>query len=92
MTWLSDGDEVWNHGTDPTLTDTDADGAHDGLEIYSYGSDPFVVDTDGDGLTDYHWFRTWHGIAEGPAEIIPEKALPFECNLDRLNGVSFSCF
>lgn len=37
--------------TDPTVADTDGDGADDGQE-FAAGSNPLVTDTDGDGLTD----------------------------------------
>jgi folate-binding protein YgfZ len=37
----------------------------------------------------YRIRRCLNGIAEGPAEIIPDHALPHEANLDLLNGVDF---
>lgn len=47
--------EYQNHNgqwaSDPTLADTDGDGANDGEE-FAAGSNPLVTDTDGDGLTD----------------------------------------
>lgn len=61
----NDGDALTNiqeqdAGTDPTLSDTDADGLLDHIEtntgIYvsasDTGSDPLDIDTDGDGLSD----------------------------------------
>src|SRR5207244_4142907 len=43
---LTDGDEVFRTGTDPTNPDTDGDGILDGAEQFG------VVDTDGGGLDD----------------------------------------
>ena len=40
---LEDEQEVLVHGTDPTLFDTDGDGASDGVEI-TFGSDPLNAD------------------------------------------------
>jgi folate-binding protein YgfZ len=37
----------------------------------------------------YRVRRYLNGIPEGPAEIVPEHALPHESNLDLLNGVDF---
>ena len=34
----------------------------------------------------YHQHRMSLGVAEGAREIFPETALPFEFNLDYLNG------
>jgi hypothetical protein len=41
-----------DHGTDPTLADTDGDGLSDGDEVNTYGTLPNQADTDGDGLKD----------------------------------------
>ena len=49
---LSDGAEVYTHGTDPKKADTDGDGLSDRVEINTYGTDPKKADTDGDGLSD----------------------------------------
>lgn len=38
----------------------------------------------------YDYFRTWHGLGEGPTDFQPGKALPLESNLDYLGGVSFN--
>jgi streptogramin lyase len=48
---LSQLDE-YEVGTDPTATDTDADGLLDGLEVLLYRTDPLDPDTDADGLSD----------------------------------------
>ena len=34
----------------------------------------------------YHQHRMLLGVAEGVSELVPEKALPFEFNLDHMNG------
>ncbi|WP_247005358.1 binary toxin-like calcium binding domain-containing protein [Halorientalis litorea] len=44
--------EEREHGTDPTVADTDGDGLSDGAEVDEYGTDPTVADTDEDGLSD----------------------------------------
>ena len=44
-------DELFVHGTDPDLWDTDGDGLSDGTEV-ALGTDPLSRDTDGDGLVD----------------------------------------
>ena len=49
---LSDGEEVNQYGTNPTLADTDGDGLADGFEITDSLTDPVNPDTDGDGATD----------------------------------------
>lgn len=41
-----------NAGTDPAVTDTDADGLDDGQEVLVHGTDPTDPDTDGDSLND----------------------------------------
>ncbi|XP_065920918.1 putative transferase CAF17, mitochondrial isoform X2 [Dysidea avara] len=41
-------------------------------------------------LDSYHQQRMLLGVAEGAREILPENALPFEFNLDYMNGVGFS--
>ena len=38
------------------------------------------------GVDMYHQQRMLLGVAEGVSELIPEKALPFEFNLDYMNG------
>jgi hypothetical protein len=48
---LTDSEETAVHNTDPSNSDTDADGALDGDEVDA-GSDPLVADSDGDGLSD----------------------------------------
>ncbi|MBI5094774.1 MAG: VWA domain-containing protein [Candidatus Hydrogenedentes bacterium] len=40
------------YGTDPALSDTDADGLTDGEEALVYHTDPAKADTDGDGVSD----------------------------------------
>ena len=49
---LTDDEETYVFGTDPTNPDTDGDTMTDGEEVLTYGTDPLVDDTDGDGLTD----------------------------------------
>ena len=44
-------DELFVHGTDPMLPDSDYDGVSDGIEIAN-GTDPAGRDSDGDGLVD----------------------------------------
>ncbi len=48
---LTDGEEVKEYNTDPTLEDTDRDGLTDAEEI-EIGTDPLVADSDGDGIID----------------------------------------
>jgi len=48
---LDDADE-FALNTDPTLVDSDGDGAADGLEVNAYGSDPLDIDSDLDGFSD----------------------------------------
>jgi len=48
---LSTHDELFIHGTDPSMADTDLDGLSDGAEI-ALGTCPLTRDTDGDGLCD----------------------------------------
>ena len=48
---LSLADELFVHGTDPDLRDTDGDGLADGEEV-ARGTNPLVRDTDGDGFPD----------------------------------------
>jgi len=38
----------------------------------------------------YHALRLCYGVPEGVHDIVAEENLPLECNLDWLNGVSFS--
>ena len=40
-------------------------------------------------VDDYTYRRYQHGIPEGIAEIIPEKALPMESNIDYMHGIDF---
>ena len=49
---LSDGQEEFVFGTDPSLTDTDGDELGDGTEVNTYASNPLAADTTGDGFTD----------------------------------------
>lgn len=52
---LSDGDEVWNYVSSPTVADTDEDWINDNEEInrdFGYFTDPQNPDTDSDGYTD----------------------------------------
>lgn len=39
----------------------------------------------------YHQHRMLLGVAEGVSELVPEKALPFEFNLDYMNGGTYVC-
>ncbi len=48
---LPDSLEIYIHGTNPNLSDTDGDGIDDGVEIAN-GADPLVADSDGDGMPD----------------------------------------
>jgi hypothetical protein len=48
---LSDGDEIFVHGSDPTMMDTDSDGLDDADEVM-LGTDPALADSDADGLPD----------------------------------------
>ena len=44
--------QEFNHGTNPTLADTDGEGLSDGDEVNTYDTDPLSADTDGDGADD----------------------------------------
>ena len=55
---LSDWDEVFRLGTDPSRTDTDGDGLSDGAEHLA-GSDPLDADEDGDDIPDGTDSTTW---------------------------------
>lgn len=39
---------------------------------------------------DYEVLRLKHGIPSAPVDLIPEKSIPLECNLDLLNAISWS--
>lgn len=49
---LGSADEIYVHGTDPTLADTDGDGLDDATELFGLGTDPLSPDTDGDSISD----------------------------------------
>ncbi|CAI8395112.1 MAG: tRNA-modifying protein YgfZ [SAR116 cluster bacterium MED-G04] len=51
-----------------------------------YGDAPAEPTADTDQWRRLRWH---HGIAEGEAELPPEKALPLECRLDLDDGISF---
>ena len=55
---LSDGDEVFRHGTDPNQSDTDGDGLSDSAEVLA-GANPLDADEDGDGIPDGIPQTTW---------------------------------
>ncbi|WP_188150275.1 PQQ-binding-like beta-propeller repeat protein [Teredinibacter waterburyi] len=54
---LSDGDEVFTHGSDPLNADSDSDGLFDGEEV-ALGTSVVINDTDDDGLTDFDELQT----------------------------------
>lgn len=56
---LLDGQEVNDHGTDPSKADSDADGLADAIEV-AEGTDPLNPDTDDDELPD--GFELSHGL------------------------------
>ena len=45
--------EEYQHGTNPTVADTDGDGLTDGQEVHLWGTDPLKTDTDDDTMPDY---------------------------------------
>ncbi len=49
---LTDYEEVYIYGTDPTNPDTDEDGLTDYEEIHITKTDPLLRDTDGNGISD----------------------------------------
>ncbi|KAL4735352.1 hypothetical protein BDV11DRAFT_196252 [Aspergillus similis] len=61
------------------------------LRTYFRGEDETHVAATGEevGLDTYTVRRMLHGVAEGQSEIIPESALPLECNMDMMRGVDF---
>ncbi|TET28626.1 MAG: hypothetical protein E3J70_09105 [Candidatus Heimdallarchaeota archaeon] len=50
--YLTDGDEVHNHTTNPLNADTDFDTLTDWEELMKFGTNPFMADSDGDGFSD----------------------------------------
>jgi hypothetical protein len=50
--YLTDGDEVHIHTTNPLNADTDFDTLTDWEEIMKFGTNPFLGDSDGDGYSD----------------------------------------
>ena len=42
-------------------------------------------------VDSYHRHRMLLGVAEGTNEVVPEKALPFDFNLDYMNGGKEFC-
>ncbi len=50
--YLTDGDEVHNHTTNPLNADTDFDTLTDWEEIMKFGTNPFLEDSDSDGFSD----------------------------------------
>ncbi|MFB6114593.1 MAG: hypothetical protein ABEJ58_10890 [Halodesulfurarchaeum sp.] len=55
---VADGVEVFEFGTNPSVTDTDGDGLNDAGEI-KLGTNPLTPDTDDDGLSDADEVRTY---------------------------------
>ncbi len=56
---LTDYEEVYVYGTNPTDPDTDNDGLNDYEEVYTHGTNPTDFDTDSDGLNDYEEVYTY---------------------------------
>lgn len=50
--YLTDGDEVHNHTTNPLNADTDFDTLTDWEELMKFGTNPFLEDSDSDGFSD----------------------------------------
>lgn len=50
--YLTDGDEVHNHTTNPLNADTDFDTLTDWEELMKFNTNPFLEDSDGDGFSD----------------------------------------
>ncbi|MHA1586263.1 MAG: hypothetical protein ACTSUW_02900 [Candidatus Heimdallarchaeota archaeon] len=50
--YLTDGDEVHNHTTNPLNADTDFDTLTDWEELMKFGTNPFLADSDLDGFSD----------------------------------------
>jgi hypothetical protein len=78
-------------GTNPLLTDTDADGLNDGIEITQHGSDPNLKDSDSDGFED--GFEVLTGFNPASAASTPEalsSMLPaVEFRFNAANGVFY---
>ena len=78
-------DEVVIYGIDPRVKDL-------GLRVVvSGGMDvrklhPSAIESD---EVEYHKLRCRLGVCEGIADVPPGKALPFESNVDYMNGISF---
>ena len=49
---LTNGDEIYNTGTDPRNADTDGDQLSDGVELNMLGTDPLDTDSDDDSVPD----------------------------------------
>ncbi|RMZ71158.1 integral membrane [Pyrenophora seminiperda CCB06] len=62
-----------------------------GFRRYLTGADTrtLIQGTEPLGVHEYQVERYRHGIAEGPADIARESALPMECNIDLWHGIDF---
>lgn len=72
-------------GPDPRLSELGARAI-----VQKQTKDKPLLNMEAKPLDFYHQHRMLLGVAEGVSELVPEKALPFEFNLDYMNGVSFS--
>ena len=77
--------EALNDGQHNGLDDRRFEGLQD-MKIQRYYGDGLVADADDDA---WQGFRYRHGVAEGQADLPPEKALPLEARLDLNQGISF---
>ena len=62
------------------------------LVVFDHSDDSIssTIDTGASSVDLYTEKRYELGIAEGPGEIVRNKALPLNYNVDLMNGVSFS--
>ncbi len=69
---ITDGAEMYEHGTDPNSRDTDGDGIPDSNEL-ELGTSPIMKDTDGDGLEDAMEGDTDPTVPDTDKDLIPDK-------------------
>ena len=77
---LTNGEEIYETGTNPKDADTDHDGLEDGAELDQLGTDPPDADTDDDGIADGDEDTDADGLTDGDELAI--GADPFDADTD----------